>query len=226
MTITEKYIKLKESIPNHVQIVLACKTRTKEELIEVIEAGATDFGQNYVQEAEKIYEELGEYKDKVKWHLIGSLQKNKINKILPIVSSIQTVDSLKLAEDIDKRAKIINKIVEVYIEINSGYEENKSGIMPDYKKIKELALKIKDYENLKLKGIMTMGKITDNKNEIKECFKLTKNIYDELNAEKISGIYLDTLSMGMTDSYEIAIEEGSNMIRVGSLVFGERVYRK
>jgi len=225
LNIKENYAKLRAEVPEHVTIVLACKTRSKEEIIEAIEAGATEFGQNYVQEAENMYQELGEYKDKVKWHLIGSLQKNKINKILPVVQTIQTVDSIKIAENIDKRAENIGKILEVYIEINSGEEENKSGVMPAYESVYELALKISKLKNLKLKGIMTMGEITDDKEIIRECFRKTKNIFDKLKAENIANTNISVLSMGMTDSYKIAIEEGSNMIRVGSQIFGMREYK-
>jgi len=223
--IKENYKKLRAEVPNDVTIVLACKTRNKEELIEAIEAGATDFGENYVQEAENIYEELGENVKKVKWHLIGALQKNKINKILPIVDTIQTVDSKKLADNINKRSEKMDKIMEVYIEVNSGEEENKAGVFPRYNEVKSLAEYISELSNIKLCGLMTMGKITDNKEEIRECFRKTKTIYDKLKEANTENNNISVLSMGMSDSYKIAIEEGANMIRVGSIIFGKRSYK-
>ena len=224
MSIGNRYIKLKNNNPNNVTIVLAAKTRTENEIIEAIEAGATHFGHNYVQEAINMYPNLEKYNDNINWHLIGALQKNKINKILPVVNTIQTIDSIKLLEGVNSRAEKINKKIDIFLEINSGLEENKAGILPNYETIKTIAELVPNYNFIKLKGIMTMGKITDNKTEIRDCFKRTKEIYDALNS-KIKNINLEVLSMGMSDSYEIAIAEGSNMIRVGTMIFGAREYK-
>ncbi|MCK4416850.1 MAG: alanine racemase, partial [Candidatus Latescibacteria bacterium] len=128
MGIAENYQRVRGEIPDDVTIVVAAKTRNAVELATLIDAGATDIGENYVQEATVVYNQLGEKAKKVRWHMIGALQKNKINKVLPIFDVIQTVDSLKLAEAIDKRS---DRIVPVYIEINSGKEPQKSGVMPE-----------------------------------------------------------------------------------------------
>src|SRR6056297_3718314 len=131
MSIKSNYQKLRKEIPDHVTIVLAGKTKSAEEIKEVIDAGATDIGENYVQEAETIRQELGDQANKVRWHMIGHLQKNKINKALPIFDVIQTVDSLKKAGDIDKRVEKAGKeIIPVLIEVNIGNEDSKTGLKP------------------------------------------------------------------------------------------------
>ncbi|GAH07855.1 unnamed protein product, partial [marine sediment metagenome] len=150
--------RIRKEIPDNVTIVLASKTRTPEEIIKAIETGATDIGENYVQEAERMYNSLGEKAKKVRWHMIGALQKNKINKALPIFDVIQTVDSLKTAVAIDRRVeKAGKKIIPVYIEINIGSEITKDGLKPDYEIIESLVREISKLKHLSLEGLMTMG---------------------------------------------------------------------
>lgn len=222
MSISENFLKVREKVPEHVTILLACKTRTPDEVAEVIAAGATDLGHNYVQEAEEMVEVLGDTAFQARWHMIGPLQKNKINKALRLVDVIQTVHSIKQAAAIDLRAARIDKIVSVFIEINSGRESNKSGIDPDLDEVKELAEGISECENLKLEGLMTMGPFLDDPEEIRPCFRITRDLYDQVRNLNLPGADLRYLSMGMTDSYRVAIEEGSNMIRLGTGIFGPR----
>lgn len=140
MSIAENYARIREEIPENVTIVLAAKAGSVKEIEEVIDAGATDIGENYVQEAQQIYTQLGENAKKVKWHMIGSLQKNKINKALSIFDVIQTVDSIEMAHAIDKRVESAGKsLVPVYIEINIGTEITKAGVKPEYNLIADLA---------------------------------------------------------------------------------------
>ncbi len=219
MTIKENYRKIRKEVPDNVTIVVAAKTRTPEEIIEIIEAGATDIGENYVKEAEEIYKKLGNNAKKVRWHMIGHLQKNKINSALKIFDIIQTVDSEYRAMNINKRAEIIKKKIPVSIEINIGREESKYGIEPEYEKIKNLARAISNMNNLELKGIMAMEPYSITEKEQKAYFKKMKGFYDRLKKEFDS---MDILSMGMTDSYNTAVDEGSNMIRLGRALFGER----
>jgi len=219
MTIKENYRKIRKEVPDNVTIVVAAKTRTPEEIIEIIEAGATDIGENYVKEAEEIYKKLGDKAKKVRWHMIGHLQKNKINSALNIFGIIQTVDSEYRAMNINKRAEIIKKKIPVSIEINIGREESKYGIEPEYEKIKNLARAISNMDNLELKGIMAMEPYSISEKEQKAYFKKMKGFYDRLKKEFDS---MDILSMGMTDSYNTAVDEGSNMIRLGRALFGER----
>ena len=225
MGIKETYNRIRQEIPEHVDIVIAAKQRTAAEVEEIIDAGAVHIGENYIQEAEAMYNALGEKAKKVSWHMIGELQKNKINKALKIFDIIQTVDSLEKAVDIDKRvANAEKQEVKVYIEINIGAEPAKSGIMPDEKLIEELARNIAKLDHLRLEGLMTMGPVVSNQEELRPYFRKTKKIFDKIKSLNIDNVDMKTLSMGMSDSYKIAIEEGSNMVRLGTIMFGPRRY--
>ena len=225
MSIAENYRKIRKEIPDNVTIVLACKTRTPEEIVEVIEAGATDIGENYIQEAERMYNCLGEKARKVRWHMIGALQKNKINKALQIFDVIQTVDSLKTAIAIDARVeKAEKRIISVYVEINIGSEITKDGLKPDYEIIQSLVREISRLEHLSLEGLMTMGPGLGNPEDSRPYFRRTKDIFERIKALNLPNVNMKTLSMGMTNSYKVAIEEGSNMVRLGTIVFGKRKY--
>jgi len=221
--ITENYQKIRQEIPDYVRIVLAGKTKSAEEIKEVIEAGATDIGENYVQEAEKINLELGKMSNAVKWHMIGHLQKNKINKALTIFDVIQTIDSLEKARDINKRVERAGKrVIPVLIEINIGSEMTKAGIKPEYKNVESLVRETSKLNNLKLEGLMTMGPRFGNPEESRPYFRKTKQIFDKIKVLKLPNVNMNILSMGMSNSYKVAIEEGSNMIRLGTIVFGKR----
>ena len=222
MYIAKNYQKIREEIPGSVTIVLAGKTRTMKEIEEVIEAGATDIGENYVQEAEKMYDSLGEKTKKVRWHMIGHLQKNKINNALRIFDVIQTVDSLEKAVAIDKRAQGAGKTNSVYIEINIGSEMTKAGIKPEYEVVENLVRKISKFEHLSLEGLMTMGPRFGDPEDSRPYFRKTKDVFERIKALNLPGVKMETLSMGMSNSYKVAIEEGSNMVRLGTVVFGER----
>lgn len=221
-TITENFQSIRKSIPPSVTLVVACKSRTIEEVKTVISAGATDIGENYVQEAERIKNSLGEEAKKVKWHMIGNLQVNKMNKAIAIFDIIQTIDSferaVKLNEKIKKNSQ---RILPILIEVNIANEPNKSGVKPDYKTIKELIEKISTLENLKIEGLMTMGPLCDNPEDIRPYFRKMKIIYEQLKQTTPAKVNLKFLSMGMSNSYKIAIEEGANMIRIGSAIFGK-----
>ncbi len=222
MSIADTYRKIRKNVPDHVTIVLACKKRTPDEVLEVIEAGATDLGENYVQEAEQMIASLGEAALRVRWHMIGPLQKNKINKALRLFDTVQTVHSLKQAGELDKRAGAIGKELSVCMEINSGRETAKSGVEPDYETVRELAEGISTLEHLRLEGLMTMGPFLDPPEQIRPFFRTTRELFDRLRETEIPNVDMKYLSMGMTDSYPVAIEEGSNMIRLGTGIFGPR----
>jgi len=226
MYIVKNYQKIREEIPDNVTIVLAGKTRTMGEIEEIIAAGATDIGENYVQEAEKMYDSLGEKAKKVRWHMIGHLQKNKINKALRISDVIQTVDSLEKAVDIDKKAHVIGKQVSTYLEINIGSEMTKAGIKPEYEVVENLVRKISKLEHLNLEGLMTMGPRFGDPEDSRPYFRKTKDIFEKIRALNLPNVNMKYLSMGMSNSYKVAIEEGSNMIRLGTVVFGERRQEK
>jgi pyridoxal phosphate enzyme (YggS family) len=230
MSIAKNYKRIREEIPDNVTIVLAAKARSKEEIEEAIDAGATDVGENYVQQAWQIYSDLSKKSAKVRWHMIGHLQTNKINKALRIFDVIQTVDSLVKAEAIDKRVeRAKRKIVPVFIEINIGSEDSKAGIRPDDHEpfetyIEKLIKDMSKLEHLRIEGLMTIGPRFGNPEDVRAYFKRTRRLFDRIKDLDLPNVDMKYLSMGMTNSYRVAIEEGSNMVRIGTAIFGERKY--
>ena len=230
MSISTNYANIRRDIPDEVTIVVSCKARTSEEIEEVIAAGATDLGENYVQEAGQIYSALEKTATKVRWHMIGNLQTNKINKALRIFDVLQTIDSLPMAVAIDRRVeKARKKRVPVYIEINIGSEFSKAGIKPaehepfdEY--IEEFVRALSKLEHIRLEGLMTMGPRFGNPEDVRPYFRKTKEIFEKIRRFDLPNINMQYLSMGMTNSYKVAIEEGSNMVRVGTAIFGKRQY--
>ncbi len=209
----------KTSFKQKVTILAVTKTQSVSKIIEAYDYGLRRFGENKVQEALLKMDQLKEYND-IQWHLIGHLQSNKVKKIKDF-SLVQSIDSIKLLMEI---ARFNNEErPDVLIQINSSQESTKSGLNLDevddfFKEILENGL-IKD---IKIRGLMTIGPLTDDKNQIRKSFKKTRKIYEDLQIKY--NLNFDTLSMGMSNDYDIAIEEGSNMIRIGSLIFGERNY--
>jgi hypothetical protein len=220
--IKDNFKKVADSLPQQVKVVIAAKTRSPEEIKAVITAGAGIIGENYVQEAKEIKEALGKKSNTVKWHMIGHLQTNKVKPAVEIFDMIETLDSLKLALEIDKRAKEIDKVMPVLVEVNSGEEDQKTGLKPE--KVSEFIKDISLLKNVKVSGLMTMGPRFGNPEESRIFFKKTKALFDEIAVLKINGVQMKYLSMGMSNTYKIAIEEGSNMIRPGSIIFGQREY--
>jgi hypothetical protein len=221
-TIKNNYLKVKQEIPEDIRIVVAAKTRTPDEIKAVAEAGCKIIGENYVQEAQNMKESLGRKSNSLKWHMIGHLQTNKVKKAVEIFDMIETLDSLKLAAEINKRAKEIEKVMPVLIEINSAQEEQKTGITPD--KAIDFINDISLLSNIKIQGLMTMGPRFGNPEDSREFFKKTRELFNKIKGLNIANVQMKYLSMGMSNTYKIAIEEGSNIIRPGSVVFGARDY--
>lgn len=217
MSIKERYQKIRREIPEYVTIVAAAKTRTAKEILEAIEAGIEIIGENYVQEAEKVWREIG---GRAKWHFIGHLQRNKVKKAVKIFDMIQTVDSLQLAEEIEKRCSQIDKIMPILIEINIAKEETKTGVNPE--EAKKLIRAISAFSHLKIKGLMTMGPQLGNPEEARPYFTATRKIFQDIKRKKIPHVDMEILSMGMSNSFRVAIEEGANMVRLGTVLFGPR----
>jgi len=205
------------SIPPDVMLVAASKTRTPEEVQAAISAGIKIVGYNYMQEAERIYQVIG---NQVMWHMIGYLQSNKVKKVIQLFDMIETMDSVKLAQMVDKQCALEDKKMPVLIEINSGKESNKTGVLPE--DVDDLILIISDLPHLHVQGLMTMGPRFGNPENARPYFKATKKAYDRLKKLDIPNVEMKYLSMGMSNSYKIAIEEGANIIRVGTKLFGER----
>ena len=217
--IAENVKRILSELPEGVILVGAAKTRTPEEILEAAEAGLEIVGENYVQEAERAYNVVG---NRVKWHMIGHLQRNKVKKAIKIFDMIETVDSVRLAKEIDKQCKKIGKIMPVLIEINSAKEEQKSGVMPE--DALSIVRDISRFENIKIMGLMTMGPFLEDPEDLRPYFRLTKELFEKIKDMGIDGVEMKYLSMGMSDSYRVAIEEGANMVRIGTLLFGKRTY--
>jgi len=206
-------------LPNGVQLVAAAKTRAPQEILEAVESGVKILGENYVQEAERAYEVVG---SKAEWHFIGHLQKNKVKKAVKLFDMIETVDSLELAREIDKRCTQIGKVMPVLVEVNSGREEQKSGVFPE--ETEQLVREISSLPNIRVMGLMTMGPRFGNPEDSRPYFVETKKIFERIKKLSLPDIQMRYLSMGMTNSYKIALDEGANMVRIGSKIFGERDY--
>jgi pyridoxal phosphate enzyme (YggS family) len=215
--IREQVKKLLEELPEGVLLVGAAKTRTPDEILEAIEAGLEIVGENYVQEAEKAFEKVGH---RAKWHMIGHLQTNKVRKAVAVFDMIETVSSMRVAEEIDKACAKAAKVMPVLIEINSGEEEQKSGVNPD--EALNLIRAMSSLKNIRIMGLMTMGPFAGDPEESRRYFRRTKGIFDTLRAMDLPGVEMRYLSMGMSNSYKVALEEGANMVRIGTKLFGER----
>lgn len=195
----------------------AAKTRSPAEIMEAVDAGVRIIGENYLQEAERAYESVG---DRVQWHFIGHLQKNKVAKAVRLFDMIETVDTIALAREIDQRCAQISRVMPVLIEVNSGREPQKSGVYPEA--VEPLVREISALPNIRVEGLMTMGPEVGDPDNARTYFIETRRLFDHLKELDLPGVYTEYLSMGMTNSYRFAIEEGANIVRIGSRIFGER----
>ncbi|MEO8665809.1 MAG: YggS family pyridoxal phosphate-dependent enzyme [Ignavibacteria bacterium] len=204
--------------PDDITIVAVSKTFPFSHIIELNQIGQMDFGENNVRELrDKYYNISFQYSGKINWHMVGHLQSNKVKDVIAFIHLIHSIDTFKLAEEIELNAKKINRIIDVLIQVNTSGEEQKFGVASE--NAVSLCKQISLLENVRVKGLMTIAKLTDDKEEIRKSFKALKNYYDELKPDMKDFEYL---SMGMTNDFEIALEEGSNMLRIGSAIFGER----
>lgn len=213
--IKENIAKLKTLVPSQVTIVAVSKGRSIEEIKEVIAAGIIDIGENKVQEAQEKYGALKN--QRVKWHMVGHLQTNKVKDAVKIFDLIQSVDSPHLAQEIDKQALKINKVQDILMEIKTSAEATKFGLKPEeaIAAIKEIA-KLK---NIKIKGLMTIAPLTDNPEKARPYFRMLRELRDKIYELRVTNYELRVLSMGMTDDFKIAIEEGATMVRLGRAIF-------
>jgi hypothetical protein len=213
--ISENIKRIKSGIPNHVTLVAVSKYQTLEDTIAVLDAGVYDLGESKVQDFIKKYEVLG---DRPRWHFIGHLQKNKVKYLIGKTFLIHSVDSIELIDVIERESKKQGIATDVLLQLNLAREDSKSGILVE--NLDEVLSIIPGCQFVKVKGLMAMGPFTQNNDKIREIFVELKRIYDRIKEESVdTAIQMDYLSMGMTDDYTIAIEEGSNMIRVGRKIF-------
>ena len=219
MTIKERVQALLSELPDRTILVAAAKTRTPEEVLEAVEAGVTVIGENYIQEAESANTLIG---SRTKWHFIGHLQKNKVKKAVSLFDMIETVDSVAIAREIDKRCQQTGKVMPVLVEINSGREKQKAGVLPEG--AVPLVKEISGLGNIRVMGLMTMGPFGGDPEDSRLYFVATKRLFAEIKQLHLPRVEMKYLSMGMTNSYKIALAEGANIVRIGSKIFGERPY--
>jgi len=210
--------KILEELPPGILLVAAAKSRTPAEILEAVKAGIQIIGENYVQEAQEAFRIVGR---KVKWHFIGHLQTNKVKRAVELFDMIETVDSLKIAREIDKRCLQSGKVMPVLVEINSGREPQKFGILPE--EAESFIKGLSSLENVKVEGVMTMGPYSGNPENARPYFIETRKVFDRIRALSLPNTDIKYLSMGMTNSYRIAIEEGANIVRIGTKIFGPRL---
>lgn len=229
MSIKENILSVKDRIKsacirsnrdcNDVTLIAVSKTVEVNRIKEAIESGINIFGENKVQE---ILDKHNELPDNIIWHMIGHLQSNKVRYLVDKVSMIHSVDSVKLVEEINKKFEKKGRIIDILVEINIGKETNKSGINPE--DIMKFLSEINKYPNIKICGLMTVAPAFNDNEKVRPFFRRMKDIFEEIKAINMENVNMKYLSMGMTNDFETAIEEGSNMIRIGSGIFGLRNY--
>ena len=204
-------------LPPGVELVAAAKTRSAAEILEAVDAGVKTIGENYVQEADVVFSAVGH---RARWHFIGHLQTNKAKKAIEIFDLVETVDSIALGRELDKRAAAAGKTMEVLVEVNSGREPQKAGVMPD--EAEAVVRSLAALPHLRVLGLMTMGPFEGDPEDSRPYFKETKRVWDAVKALAIPGVEMRHLSMGMSHSWRVAIEEGATMVRIGTAIFGPR----
>ena len=219
MSIAENLLSIKSTLPEHVTLVAVSKTKPVSDLMQAYDAGQRIFGENKIQEMAEKWEEMP--KD-IQWQMIGHVQSNKVKFMAPFVNLIHGVDSLKLLQEIDKQAKKNDRTIDCLLQIHIAEEETKFGLNEE--ELTELlsSTTFHEMKNIKVSGIMGMATFTDNKEQVKKEFTHLKSIFDKLQDSKEDNLQPKTLSMGMSGDYQIAIDCGSTMVRIGSSIFGGR----
>ncbi|MDZ4794659.1 MAG: YggS family pyridoxal phosphate-dependent enzyme [Bacteroidota bacterium] len=220
----DNYLQITASLQAYgVTLVAVSKTKPVEDILALYKLGQRDFGENYVQE---LVEKARQLPPDIRWHFIGHLQTNKVKLIAPFVQLIHGVDSLKLLKEINKEAGKTNRVVDCLLQCFIAQEETKFGLDEE-----ELHLLVEELDKLKMPGVrvvglMGMGSFTEDMNKVRSEFRKLKELFNKYSKDQTSNFQLQTLSMGMSSDYKTAIEEGSTMIRIGSLLFGERANRQ
>lgn len=207
--------------PEDVLLIAVSKTKPVSLIQEVVACGLHTLGENKVQEIMDKYEPMGAG---IHWHLIGHLQSNKVKYIIDKVDMIHSLESLKLAQEIEKRAAAQDTRMDVLIEVNMAEEESKFGLLA--KDVEAFAREVAQFAHIRIRGLMTVAPFVENSEENRVVFRKMKELLVDINNKKIDNVHMDCLSMGMTGDYEVAIEEGATMVRVGTGIFGERDYTK
>jgi PLP dependent protein len=217
MSIADNIKLIKSSIPDNITLVAVSKFKSNDDILEAYAAGQRVFGENYVQE---LVDKQASLPQDIEWHFIGHLQRNKVKFIAPSVHIIHGVDSLRLLEEINRQGKAIGKVINCLLQMHIAAEETKEGL--NETELAEVLQNLDKYENVTIKGLMGMATFTDNERQVKGEFEKLKNQFDDLKLINMDNLKMETLSMGMSGDFQLAIETGSNMIRVGTLIFGSR----
>jgi PLP dependent protein len=203
--------------PDNVNIVAVTKTVNATAISEAINAGVKIVGENRVQEAWNKFQTV---EQSARWHMIGHLQTNKVKRALQFANVLESVDSLRLAEEINRRSQELNKPATVFLQVNTSFEESKFGLGPH--NVVEFLKKIAEFEFLNVKGLMTVGAFLPDPENVRPCFSKLRDLRDQINDTNSNRFEIQYLSMGMTNDFEVAIEEGATHIRIGRAIFGER----
>ncbi|MCX7796877.1 MAG: YggS family pyridoxal phosphate-dependent enzyme [bacterium] len=210
--------KIINELPQRVELVAVIKGRSPEDILTAVEAGVKILGVNYIKDVRNLFPLLDK---KVSWHYIGiaSLEKHDLlrRKYLEIFDMIETVDSVKLAEELDKRCANIGKVMPILIEVNIAKEPQKSGVIPE--ELENIIREILSFKYVRIMGLMTMGPLADNPEKLRPYFKEMKRLFNYIDSLKLPNVEMKYLSMGMSDSYKVAIEEGANIVRIGTKLF-------
>ncbi|WP_376777088.1 YggS family pyridoxal phosphate-dependent enzyme [Flavobacterium covae] len=220
MSIQQNLNNIKSSLPSHVTLVAVSKTKPVSDLMEAYQAGQRIFGENKIQEMTEKWEQMP--KD-IQWHMIGHVQTNKVKYMAPFVSLIHGVDSLKLLQEINKQAQKNNRVIDCLLQIYIAEEETKFGLNEtELEEILHLVQNEHSLQNIRIIGLMGMASFSEDQNQIKKEFLELKSLFDKHKTVKTKNCHLQTLSMGMSGDYQLAIDCGSTMVRIGSSIFGVR----
>ena len=220
MSIEKKISQIQSEIGSKVSLVAVSKTKSEIEITKAYKFGQRIFGENKVQELKQKCNAVKHLQPQV--HFIGHLQTNKIKEVLKWASCIESVDRLALAEKLHQRLLFEEKEIDIYIQVNTSFEDSKFGISPD--QTIALVKEIAKFKNIHIKGLMTIGLLSSESTEIRKCFRFLKQLQQDIITLNIPNVEMNELSMGMSGDLEIAIEEGATIIRVGTAIFGERIY--
>lgn len=221
MSIESNLKNIKSQLPEHVTLVAVSKTKPVSDLMEAYEAGQRVFGENKIQEMVEKHEQLPQ---DIEWHMIGHVQRNKVKYMASFVSLIHGVDNIRLLQEINKQALKHDRVIDCLLQIKIASEDSKFGMHPNNVETLINSVELSELKNIKIKGVMGMSTFTDNQEQIKKEFQILKSTFDKLKTIKKANCTLDIVSMGMSGDYQIAIEYGSTMVRVGSSIFGARNY--
>jgi len=206
--------------PEDIKIIAVTKNISPDRIIEAINAGVFDLGENRVQELLDKINDINVFNKNINWHMIGHLQKNKVKYLVDNVAMIHSLDSMELAMEINKRAQNAGRIIDVLIQINIAEEESKFGLFKE--QVMDFIGKVSELKNINVKGLMTIAPFVNNPEDVRFVFSQLRKIFIDISRENIDNIDMDYLSMGMSNDFEVAVEEGANIIRIGTAIFGKQ----